>query len=458
MDQSSSSTRSENGGAPSEKLPGRIVAAYAALTLPTAALGLPITVYLPPFFANEMGLGLATVGLIFTVARLWDVFTDPIMGMLVDRFPSRWGRHKHWIAFAIPILMLATWFIYMPSVEPHTAGYLLGWLIVLYVGYTFLAIAHQSWGTELTSDYNERSRLYGWREILSIVGMVTVLILPAVLERSGADTYRKIASMGWYLLILLPITAVLIISVVPERKAHVPASIPLGRALKTMLQNQPLRRVLLADISIAFAIAVSGSTYIFLASWVFEQERYASLILLAFFVSGLLAMPLWMKLSYRLSKHTALLVAMVYACVSLVLFPFVATPGNLVGLVVATVAYGSAFGAGPMILRAMIADLADMDQLETGVKRAGLFFALLTTTNKVGAAVSVSICYLILGWLGFDPAAEVNSEGAISGLMWTFVLMPCVCFGVAAWALWKYPLDREAHSEIQLRLKDLEQN
>ena len=458
MDQSSSSARAENDGAVSEKLPGRIVAAYAALTLPTAALGLPITVYLPPFFAKEMGLGLATVGLVFTLARLWDVVTDPVMGMLVDKFPSRWGRHKHWIAFAVPILMLATWFIYMPSVEPHTAGYLLGWLVVLYIGYTFLAIAHQSWGTELTSDYNERSRLYGWREVVTIVGMVTVLILPAILERSGADTYRKIASMGWYLLILLPIVSVFTLSIVPERKAHVPASIPLGRALKTMLQNQPLRRVLLADISISFAIAVSGSTYIFLATWVFEQAVYASLVLLAFFVSGLLAMPLWMKLSYRLSKHTALMVAMVYACVSLLLFPFVATAGNLVGLVVATIAYGSAFGAGPMISRAMMADLADMDQLETGVKRAGLFFALLTTTNKVGAAVSVSICYLILGWLGFNPAAETNSEGAISGLMWTFVLMPCVCFGVAALALRNYPLDREKHSEIQIRLKDLEQN
>ena len=450
--------RDDNGSVTSEKLPGRIVAAYAALTLPTAALGLPITVYLPPFFAKEMGLGLATVGLVFTLARLWDVVTDPVMGILVDKFPSRWGRHKHWIAFAVPILMLATWFIYMPSVEPHTAGYLLGWLVVLYIGYTFLAIAHQSWGTELTSDYNERSRLYGWREVVSIVGMVTVLILPAVLERSGADTYKKIASMGWYLLILLPVVSVFTLGIVPERKAHVPASIPLGKALTTMLQNQPLRRVLLADISIAFAIAVSGSTYIFLATWVFEQAIYASLVLLAFFVSGLLAMPLWMKLSYRLSKHTALMVAMVYACVSLLLFPFVATPGNLVGLVVATIAYGSAFGAGPMISRAMMADLADMDQLETGVKRAGLFFALLTTTNKVGAAVSVSICYLILGALGFDPAAETNSDGAISGLMWTFVLMPCVCFGIAALALRNYPLDREKHSEIQLRLKDLEQN
>ncbi len=107
-------------------------------------------------------------------------------------------------------------------------------------------------------------------------------------------------------------------------------------------------------------------------------------------------MPIWMALAYRVSKHAALACAMVYACLSLLVFPFVASEGNFVGLLTATVFYGSAFGAGPMILRAMMADLADMDELETGTKRRGLFFALLTTTNKVGAALSVSICYAIL--------------------------------------------------------------
>lgn len=436
------------------KLPGRIVAAYSSLTLPTAALGLPITVYLPPFFAKEVGLGLATVGLIFTLARLWDVVTDPIMGTFVDRFPSRWGRHKHWIAFSVPILMLATYFIYMPGAGTHDGSYLLVWLVILYLGYTFLTIAHQSWGTELTTDYNERSRLYGWREIASIVGMVTVLVLPAVIERTGGDTYTKIASMGWYLLILLPITAVIILAVVPERRAHVPASIPIGKAIIAILKNQPLRRVLIADISIAFAIGVAGSTYIFLATWVFNQAQYASLILLSYFLAGLASMPIWMALAYRVSKHAALACAMVYACLSLLVFPFVASEGNFVGLLVATVFYGSAFGAGPMILRAMMADLADMDELETGTKRAGLFFALLTTTNKVGAALSVSICYAILGWIGFDPAAPSNSPAATSGLLWTFVLLPALFFSIAAIALWKYPLDRIKHAEIQTGLKE----
>ena len=239
-----------------------------------------------------------------------------------------------------------------------------------------------------------------------------------------------------------------------------PASIPIGKAIIAILKNQPLRRVLIADISIAFAIGVAGSTYIFLATWVFNQAQYASLILLSYFLAGLASMPIWMALAYRVSKHAALACAMVYACLSLLVFPFVASEGNFVGLLVATVFYGSAAtkrkpqDALPMILRAMMADLADMDELETGTKRAGLFFALLTTTNKVGAALSVSICYAILGWIGFDPAAPSNSPAATSGLLWTFVLLPALFFSIAAIALWKYPLDRIKHAEIQTGLKE----
>ena len=62
-----------------------------------AAMGMPIAVYLPRFYTEGMGLSLVTVGLIFTIARIWDVVTDPIMGMVIDRYDTRWGRRKHWI-------------------------------------------------------------------------------------------------------------------------------------------------------------------------------------------------------------------------------------------------------------------------------------------------------------------------------------------------------------------------
>jgi len=62
-----------------------------------------------------MGLSLALVGTIFMVARFWDIFTDPVLGILSDRFPSHWGRRRHWIVLSAPILMIASYMLFMPG-------------------------------------------------------------------------------------------------------------------------------------------------------------------------------------------------------------------------------------------------------------------------------------------------------------------------------------------------------
>ena len=106
--------------------------AYSGITIPMAAMGMPIAVYLPRFYSEGMGLPLLTVGAIFTIARIWDVITDPLMGVLIDKFDTRWGRRKHWIAISVPLLVLSVWMVFMPNPEDVTAGYLLFWLIMLF--------------------------------------------------------------------------------------------------------------------------------------------------------------------------------------------------------------------------------------------------------------------------------------------------------------------------------------
>jgi Na+/melibiose symporter-like transporter len=89
--------------------------AFAGPSIPIAALGLPLAVYLPPFYAGPMGLGLATVGTVFMLARIWDVLIDPVLGILSDRFPSRWGRRRHWLVISVPILIVSSWYIFIPT-------------------------------------------------------------------------------------------------------------------------------------------------------------------------------------------------------------------------------------------------------------------------------------------------------------------------------------------------------
>jgi Na+/melibiose symporter-like transporter len=122
-----------------------------------------------------------------------------------------------------------------------------------------------------------------------------------------------------------------------------------------------------------------------------------------------------------------------------------------------TIAFGLAFGAAPTLLRSMMADLTDEDELKSGQKRAGLYFALLTTTNKLGAALGVGLSFTILDWaFGFVPGTQ-NDAAALDGLLLTYALGTAGGLLLAALPLLTYPMTREKHGEIVAALRAREQ-
>lgn len=428
--------------------------AYSGITVPMAAMGMPIAVYLPRFYSEGMGLPLLTVGAIFTIARVWDVITDPLMGILIDKFDTRWGRRKHWIAISVPLLVLSVWMVFMPNPESVTAMYLLFWLILLYIGYTMLAISHQSWGAELTQTYDDRSRLFGWREIFVIGGMTIVLAIPAAMELTGQTGQEvKVASMGWFCLILFPLLVIPTLTMVPDSHQKPAATVPWKEALAVLVTNKLMWRLLITDLGAGIAFGVSGALYIFIAATYFKLPEHASLALLFFFLSSFIAMPLWMKVAYAVGKDRTLVVSLLYmAAINIALIPL-AEEGNVIVLWGFTILFGVGFGAPPTLVRSMMADVVDEDELVSGHSRPALFFALLTTTNKLGSALAVGACFGTLDLVfGFVPGQE-NSPDALEGLLITYCLGAVLGLVAGYIPLIGYPLTKEVHADVRQRLE-----
>ena len=447
-------TENEDPNAVEQPLTTWQLSAYSGIAMPMAAMGMPVAVYLPRFYSEGLGLSLATVGAIFTLARIWDLVTDPVMGLVIDRFESRWGRRKHWVALSIPVLILAVWMVFMPNPDSVTPYYLAFWLLVLYVGYTMLTISHLSWGAELASSYDARSRLFGWREIYVIAGMTIVLAIPAFLEFTGNSAEDiKVASMGWFCLIGFPILVLPVLYSIPDTTAKSQSNIEWRQALAVIFRNRSMVRLLIADLSRGLGMSVSGALYIFIAATYFALPKHASIALLFYFLSSFLAMPLWMKAAYKFGKDNALKAALGYVVViNLALIPF-AEPGNVAVLWIFTISFGMAFGAPPMLLRSMMADLTDEDELRNGQKRPGLFFALLTTTDKVGAALGVGLSFTILEMaFGFEPGGN-NSTTALNGLLMTYTVGFAIPTFIAYAALIGYPLSKQKHDAIVRELR-----
>jgi Na+/melibiose symporter-like transporter len=428
----------------------KVLASYSVVALPIGAMGMPIAIYLPPLYSGSLGLSLATVGLIFTLARVWDLVTDPIMGIVIDRYGSRWGQYKHWVALAIPMVMLAVYKVFIPNPGDVTAFYLGVWMLVLYLGFTMLNIAHNSWGTFLANDYDERSKLFGWREIFIIIGMIFVLAIPATMDFFGeSSTPAKVAGMGLFCLILFPITVVATLVVVPDKVTERKEA-PGWRDFLGILRSNPLLwRLLTADFTTSFAISATAALYIFVATYAFDLRDQASMALLLYFVAGFLAMPAWLKLTYRVGKVGAIKLAMGYTILLQSGLFFVAEPGN-VGLFWSyTFLAGLAFGATPTLLHSLMADLTDIDELKTGQKRAGMYFALLGTINKLGGALAVGFTLTTADTLfDFAPGAA-NSQTAIDGLLLIFCFVPVAAMALTYIPLHRYPLTKEKLTEIK---------
>jgi Na+/melibiose symporter-like transporter len=418
-------------------------------------MAMPIAIYLPPFYSSSLGLSLATVGLIFTLARVWDLVTDPIMGVVIDRYGSRWGQYKHWVALAIPLLMLAVYKLFLPNPSDVSALYLGGWLLVLYVGYTMLSISHNSWGSVLAGDYDERSKIFGWREIFIILGMALVLAIPAALDLARETPIsEKLAAMGIFCLLLFPLTVLPTVLAVPDKRSVRTETIGLQDVLEFVRSNPTLWRLLFADFTTAFAMSATAALYIFFATYAFELKDHASLALLLYFLAGFLAMPAWLKLAYRMGKVGAIRMAIGYTMLLQAGLFFVTDPGNIPLFWGYTFLAGLAFGAGPTLLHSMMADLTDIDESKTGQKRAGMYFALLATVNKLGGASAVGLTLTLADRLfGFTPGLE-NSPEAIQGLLVIFCFAPAAALAITYLPLHRYPLSKEKQAEIKQDLSE----
>jgi len=422
------------------------LAAYVAPCLPIAAVGLPIVVYLPPYYAGTLGLDLAMVGFLFFIVRVVDVPLDPIIGHLVDRTSTRIGRFRPWLLAGAALMTAGLYLVFMaaPGITPLRA---FAGLLLMYMGYSASLVSHTSWGAVLTDDYHERSRIFGTWQAMNILGLFLILgVPPLALALSGAkDPALGVHAMGWVIIIALPLAVLLAVSVVPERPRVGSGHHKLGDIIG-VLKLPLLRQLLLADLLAALAPGLTGALFLFF----FEAARgyppdEASTLLLFYFAAGLLAAPLWVRYARRHSKHRALVWALILYIVfqtGTLLLP----PGNFTVAAVSMALAGAPAVAPAFLLRAMLADLSDAETLRTGEERTGLFYAALVAVQKLGYAIPVGLSYQILGLIGFVPKlGAANTPAAINGLQWLFVAPPVLLALAALFVIRGWPIDAETH-------------
>ncbi|MGD9257278.1 MAG: MFS transporter, partial [Gammaproteobacteria bacterium] len=431
------------------RVPTPLLIMFGLVNLPLSMLLSPTAAVLPNFYLDYSAVTLGSLATATFIARLFDGFTDPLIGYLSDRA----GNRKPWMIAGTLLVVFSAWFLYNPSADaglPH----LLVWYLAATLGWTLVEIPHTAMAAELSGDYQERSRIALYRQLLGFVGGILFMASPLILlGGSTAFTPEVFRSISLFIMMALPLTVGLMCWRVPEpRRGLGTRSIRFVDLWLALKNTPPLQYFLITQILFGLATGAVMSLFVIYASQYLGLAEKIPHIAMPMTLAMALGMPLWLKVMKRVDKHRAWSAAAVGMIGMLCLVPAMPSgEGALVPMVAVMSGFGFFLGLSSIALPSLLADLVDYDIWKNGKDRAAIFFSFQALVTKLNQGVGGAIALFIPTLFGFSGKGEITGAAEL-GLKLAFVGWPCVLLIPMIWLAWRYPLDRRAHRILSRRL------
>lgn len=403
----------------------RTVAAYAATAGPTVILGLPFSVYLPPYIAEGGVISVALVGLLFSLTTIWDGVVDPLIGTIVDRVRPGLGAHRRWMLQALlPLSLLLLALVTVGDRLPFAALFLM--MIFFYSSYSLYEVAQLSWGAALVRTPADSALLYGMRDWFAKIALILAFAAPAAAQLliPGVSLQGRIMAYASLFLLMVPI-ALFAIRRVPPRAVVAEPGIGWRHEIRASLSFRPLMLLLGVQFLNSFAFGSLTSLFVFFAAAVLDLDAQSAVLLFASFIGGALASPIWTFLARRFGKPP-MMMAMGLLISSLLVATLFQQPEGLGQAVGFSLMLGTGF-VGLLFTYSMLADLIPRDAERCGRGRSAFLFALLNLMQKFGVAAAIAVSYILLDLVGFDPQ---DGKAAARELHLLFALQPTISWVV----------------------------
>jgi Na+/melibiose symporter-like transporter len=429
------------------------VAQYAVGSLGTGGFATLPGLVLVYYLTDTLGVAALAAGLIVTVAKVWDVLIDPIIGARSDLSLALVGSRRRFMvlgAVLLPVFFLLTF-----AVPPGTPQLVAGlWVLLAFIlaatAFSLFQVPYIALPAELTDSYDDRTRLLTWR--------VVVLTFAILLFGAGGPELRSLgggSTFTGYLLMAavagLVIGAGMFVSsrVAPqlqhfgrvEARASIAENYASGiRALK---RSQPFRALLLTFVlqGLATGLMLAGAQYV--ATWVLQSESAVTLLFLALIAPALFAAPVWGVVAGRIGKERAFAIASaLFAVAALTLTGLLWMPGAWVYLPVALA--GAAYAGMQSLPMAMLPDVISHDAERNGDGQAGIFGGVWTAGETTGMALGATVLSIVLAITGYiattaGQSVEQPAE-AVAGIVLSFSVVPALLIAASLASLARYRL------------------
>ncbi|MEH1840707.1 MAG: MFS transporter [Nostoc sp.] len=460
-----------------EKLDLKTKLAYGAGDLGPAITANISVFYLLIFFTSVAGIPAGLAGTILMIGKIWDGINDPLVGFLTDKTKSRrWGRRLPWMFYgAIPfgVFFFLQWIVPQFSANQSNNIWQLFWYYVA-IGvlsqsfYTVVNLPYTAMTPELTQDYDERTSLNSFRFTFSIGGSILSLIITGIVFSQIADRQQR------YLVLAAICTVISILGLywcvfgVRDRilafeakriQTEEPASLPFFEQLKIVFSNRPFLFVIGIYLFSWLGVQITASIIpYFVVNYMGIKESDVPPVLIAVQGTALLMLFVWGALSKKIGKKVVYFLGMslwIIAAVGL----FFLQPGQIVLMYVMAVMAGIGVSTAYLIPWSMIPDVIELDELQTGQRREGIFYGFMVLLQKFGLALGLFLVGNALQVSGFKESVAGSPlpsqpESALFAIRIAVGPIPTVCLICGLVLTYFYPITREMHAEIILKLKE----
>jgi len=436
----------------SERLPTRFKMLFSMGDLSTS-IPLAILMFFQLYFLTDVArLRPDYAAWAVALPRLWDAVNDPLFGLLSDRLRTRWGRRRALLLFGAVPLGLS--FILMWLVPPFSqfglAVYYALTFIVFDTAFTVVHVGYNSLTPELTSDYDERSSLNGYRMVFSIGGTLGAIILATVLGWFITDSRLLFVILGVGLGLASIIPPLIVFSITHEKPSEEqPEALSWWQSMKMTLSNQPFRLVMGLYLLSWTTASILAAMLVYFANYRLRVPEQANYFVLLAQGSAILFIPFWVWVAKKMDKRRAFIIGSLTWIV--VLLGISALPADAIGLAYLLAALsGSGIASAYVLPWSMLPDIIEHDQLQTGQRREGSYYAFASFFQKLATALALWLMGQALASTGYitpdvSGVLPVQPESAVQAIRFFTGPVPAVLLILSVLFAWQYPITREAH-------------
>ncbi len=455
-------------GEPPERLPLSMKLAFGAGDL-GPAIATSIASFFQLFFLTTVaGLRPAAAGTLLLVVKIWDAVNDPVMGWLTDKTVSKHGRRRPWLLYgALPFgLFFFLQWIVPPFSDTGKFVYYLVIALLFDTVFTVVNVPYAALTPELTRDYDERTSLNSFRFAFSIGGSLVAASLhqvivnsfcadPQACQGAGLQPGYLMAGVIWGLCCVLPF----IWCFAGTKERHTPEEgapeLGLLDQVRVAFSNRPYRFVIGIYLFSWLAVQITASVLTFYITFWMRNPDLIPVMLLAVQGSAFVFLFVWSTISRRIGKKAVYMIGMVF-WIGVQVGLFFLQPDQVTLAIILAVLAGVGVATAYLIPWSMMPDVIEIDELQTGQRREGLFYGFMVFLQKLGLALGLFLVGLALELQGFNEQASIGQqpESALTAIRVMIGPVPAailIC-GIVLTAF--YPITRQKHQEILDALKE----